>query len=150
MERLNKDFYIQLPESYTGAGFEDQCFEMSNPEGDLVINQCDCGKFNLLAYHCVGDVLDQPFPDSIGKLPSMVSSTFLNFNQVDHVFDQWAGQTGILYSTTGHPYADQEPVMADALYYQKCNGDFISMLWITFNLQKKDSVIMICATLNHE
>lgn len=128
VESLNEDFYIQIPINYRGNGFKDNCFDKSNPSNDIIINQCYCYYYDLFSIRCVGDCIAEPLPDSIIRLPSLVSSTFLYFSNKEYLYKEDSIFSGIIYYSDGFRIENEDVFIVDALYYKKIDSEYTSMV----------------------
>lgn len=140
VERLNEDYYIQIPEYFTDNGTGGSCFRKFSTSKDIFINQCNSRDYFVL--ECVGDSLSDPHPDKITGTPSWISSWFLTLNNKDYLFNEDSVITGILYSSDKR-ITEEGKLFKYGRYYKKIDAYFISMLRIHFNVEKVDTVEMI-------
>ena len=126
VEYLNEDYYIQFPKYFVGRGFEEGCFDKTNPDTDLGVFQCYCIDYETFV--CVGDCLSVPLPYEITRLPHVLSSSPLTLNNKEYLYDKDTILSGIMYY--GLDISDENQHNVNGLNYKKINEDYISLLFL--------------------
>lgn len=143
VEKLNDEYYLQIPEYFNDNGTGENCINKMNPSRDIFISQCNCDEYFVM--DCVGDSLYDPLPGEITRLPTYVSSSFMTLNHKEILLDEEAVITGVVYSSDGMEIENSTETLLirDALFYKKVDMCYISMLRVQFNVEKVDTVMMI-------
>lgn len=145
VERLNEDYYIQIPKNYCNNGSQKAGFCKVNPDKDIILYHFNCSDYFVLP--CCGDTLEEPFPNEITGLPGEVASSFMRLNNIDLLVNSDSILTGIMYFT--NRFIDEERGMSirHGKYYKLVGNNYISMLYVTYNTIKTDTVEMICNSI---
>lgn len=143
VEKLNDEYYLQIPEYFDDNGPGENCINKMNPSRDIIIAQCNCDDYSVM--ECVGDSLYDPLPEEITRLPTYVSSSFMTLNHKEFLLDEDAVITGVMYSSDGMEIINNTETLLirDAVFYKKVDLCYISMLRAQFSVEKVDTVMMI-------